>query len=250
MTKTTLMYGAILIVVILVFFFKSKLHGGLLPPHEFAYGATFSDITNLPDKVRQFLSLEAIDPQKIEIETYVGSTSAKNLKPLIDYAAAQKNPALNTLIASLNKMDTMSNKTEKAIRLIEALLPFKDILKNESQQDSVMVFIYYGLKEPSNLAPLTKTGITDLVRQLDTQKQSEEFLSGNCPKNYLVGNVNIYPLNLENTFWHERVDFGPSKNSPILEIRFMGLRGIFKYLLNEYEAKTGAAFKHVDGEQI
>ena len=36
----------------------------------------------------------------------------------------------------------------------------------------------------------------------------------------------------------------------MLEIRFMGLKGIFRYLLDQMTAKTGAAFVHVDGESL
>jgi hypothetical protein len=240
----------VIVVIVAVLLLKNKAKAGFLPPHEFAYGTALKDISALPEQVDQFLSLESLDPDKIQIETYVDLDSEKNLKPLIKYVAAQKNAALDPLIASLKEIDKLSNQKEKTIRLIKALLPFKDLLKNESKQDSIIVFVYYGVKDPSSLSPATKGRIGDLVRQLDTQKQSEEFNNGKCPRNYLVGNVNIYPLALDNTMWHQHTDFGPSKIAPILEIRFMGLRGIFKYLLSEIEAKAGGSFKHLDGEQI
>jgi hypothetical protein len=239
-----------IVVIVAVLLLKNKAKAGFLPPHEFAYGTALTDIAALPEKVNQFLSLEAIDPDKIQVETFVDLNSEKNLKPLIKYISTQKNAALAPLITSLTEIDKLSNQKEKAIRLIKALTPFKDLLKNESKQDSIIVFVYYGLKDPSNLSPGTKGRISDFVRQLDTKKQSDEFNNGKCPKNYLVGNVNIYPLALDNTMWHEHTDFGTSKKAPILEIRFMGLRGIFKYLLNDFETKTGGSFKHVDGEQI
>jgi hypothetical protein len=252
MIKGNLLIPAVVIIVVImaVLLFKNKAKAGFLPPHEFAYGTTLTDISALPENVGQFLSLEALDPDKIQIETFVDLDSGKNLKPLIGYITSQKNAALDPLITSLNEIDKLSNQKEKAIRLIKALLPFKDSLKNESKQDSIIVFVYYGLKDPSNLSSATKGRISDLVRQFDTKRQSEEFNSGKCPKNYLVGNVNIYPLAIENTSWHSTVNFGTSKVSPILEIRFMGLRGIFKYILSEIEAKTGGSFKHLDGEQI
>ena len=252
MIKGNLLITAVVLIVVIlaVLLIRNKAKAGFLPPHEFAYGTALKDIATLPEKADEFLSLEALDPDKIHIETFVELNSEKNLKPLIKYIASQKNTALDPLIASLNEVDKLSNQKEKAIRLIKALTPFKDLLKNESKQDSVIVFVYYGLKDPSNLSPVTKGRISDLVRQLDTQKQSDEFNNSNCPRNYLVGNVNIYPLALENTFWHGNVDFGSSKKAPILEIRFMGLKGIFKYLLNEFENKTGGSFKHLDGEQI
>lgn len=250
MIKGNLLIPAVVLIVVIVavLLLKNKAKAGFLPPHEFAYGTALKDISILPEKVDQFLSLEALDPDKIQIETFVDLSSDKNINPLIKYVAAQKNAAFDPLIASLNEIDKLSNQKEKAIRLIKALIPFKDLLKNESKQDSIIVFVYYGLKDPANLSSTAKGRISDLVRQFDTQEQSEEFNSGKCPKNYLVGNVNIYPLAIENTSWYGTVDFGTK--SPILEIRFMGLRGIFKYLLNEFETKNGGSFKHLDGEQI
>jgi len=35
-----------------------------------------------------------------------------------------------------------------------------------------------------------------------------------------------------------------------LEIRFMGLKGVFRYLLDEMTGKTGDTFLHLDGESI
>jgi len=81
-------------------------------------------------------------------------------------------------------------------------------------------------------------------------KQSATFDSGECPRNYLVGNINVYPLALENTSWHSTVEFASPKEAPILEIRFMGLKGVFRYLLDEMTGKTGDSFLHLDGESI
>ena len=54
-------------------------------------------------------------------------------------------------MAALKKVDQLTNQKEKAIQLVRTLLPYKDLLRNESQQDSIIVFVYYGLKQPSNL---------------------------------------------------------------------------------------------------
>jgi hypothetical protein len=35
-----------------------------------------------------------------------------------------------------------------------------------------------------------------------------------------------------------------------LEIRFMGLKGIFRYLLDQMTRQTGASFVHLDGESL
>jgi hypothetical protein len=92
--------------------------------------------------------------------------------------------------------------------------------------------------------------VGNLVRQLDTAKQSAEFDSGECPTNYLLGKINIYPLALENTSWHSMVEFAHPKEAPRLEIRFMGLKGIFRYLLDEMTRKTGDSFLQLDGESL
>jgi hypothetical protein len=237
-------------VLLLVFGLRLWGKGGNLPPHEFAYGAALRNCEAIPEQIDQFLSLEVMDPNEIQIQTFVGNRSEKNLTPLITYISSQKNHDFGPLMAALKKIDQLSNQKEKAIQLVRTLLPYKDLLRNESQQDTIIVFVYYGLKQPSKLSQAAKVRVSSLVRQLDTAKQSADFDSGECPKNFLVGNVNIYPLALENTSWHSTVDFASPKDAPILEIRFMGLKGVFRYMLDEMTTKTGDRFLHLDGESI
>ena len=81
-------------VFLYVFIFKNETEASFLPPHEFAYGTTLNNIEELPEKIDRFLSLEVLDPNKIQIETFVGLDSDKNLKPLISYITSQKNADL------------------------------------------------------------------------------------------------------------------------------------------------------------
>jgi len=150
----------------------------------------------------------------------------------------------------LKEADELPNQKQKAIEFVDALLPYKDALRDDSHQDDIMVFVYYGLKQPSKLSPPARAKLGNLVKQLDTADQAAKFDSGECPTNYLVGNINIYPLALDNTSWHGRVEFPSSKDAPVLEIRFMGLKGVFRYLLDEMTARTGDTFVHLDGESI
>lgn len=244
---------AVMVVVaalVLVFVLKFWGQGGILPPHEFAYGTALLNSDAIPERMDQFLSLEALDPQKVQIQTYVGNNSAKNLSPLISYISSQRGHDFGALIAALKEADQLPDQKEKAIRLLRTLLPYKEALRNQAQQDSIIVFVYYALRQPSELSPDAKGKISSLVRQLDTTAQADKFDSGTCPSNYLRGNINVYPLALDNTSWHETVEFNSSKDAPVLEIRFMGLKGIFRYLLDEMTAKTGAAFIHLDGDSL
>jgi len=243
-------FGVLVAVLLLAIVLKVWVKGGMLPPHEFAFGTTLRNVEALPVRMDQFLSLEVVDPNEIKIQTYVGNSSENNLKPLIKYISSQKNRDFGPLIAELNNVDQLSNQKEKAIQTVKALLPYKDLLRNESQQDTIIIFVYYGMKQPSNLPQTARANVSALVRQLDTAKQSAEFDSGECAKNYLVGNINIYPLALENMSWHETVEFASPKDAPVLEIRFMGLKGVFRYMLDEMTAKTGEPFVHLDGESI
>lgn len=240
------------VVVALVLFLVLKLRGqgGILPPHEFAYGRALRTSDALPERIDQFLSLEALDPKQVQIQTFVGNHSAKNLGPLISYISSQRGHDFGALIAALKEVDQLPDQKEKAIRLVRISLPYKKALRNQAQQDSIIVFVYYALKQPSELSPEAKGKISSLVRQLDTTAQADKFDSGTCPSNYLRGNINVYPLALDNTSWHDTVEFNSPKDAPVLEIRFMGLKGIFRYLLDQMTAKTGAAFVHVDGESL
>ncbi len=246
----SLLAGMLFAVLLLVLVFKILVKGQILPPHEFAYGTALRNCEEIPERIDQFLSLEGMDPNEVKLQTFVGNTSADNLTPLITYISSQKGHDFGPLLATLKSVDQLSNQREKAIQLVKTLLPYKDSLRNKSQQDTTIVFVYYGLKQPSKLPEATRVKVSNLVKQLDTSKQSTNFDSGECPKNYLVGNINIYPLALENTSWHSTVEFGSPKTAPILEIRFMGLKGVFKYMMDEMTAKTGQSFLHVDGESI
>jgi hypothetical protein len=243
---TAIVFVALLAFVVLKVWAK----GGGLPPHEFAYGTALANSEAIPEQMDQFLSSEVVDPNEIQIQTFVGNGSEKNLTPLITYISSQENHDFGPLTVALKNVNQLSNQKEKAIQLVKTLLPYKDSLRNEAQQDTIIVFVHYGLRQPSNLSQAARVKVSNLVRQLDTPKQSAEFDSGECPKNYLVGNINIYPLGLENAFWHKTVEFDSPKNAPVLEIRFMGLRGVFRYLLDEMTRKTGDSFTHLDGESL
>jgi hypothetical protein len=242
--------GLLVIAVVSIAALRVWSKGGGLPPHEFAYATALRNAAAIPEQMNQFLSLEASDPDKIQIETFVGNGSEKNLEPLIAYVSSQRNHDFGALVTALKNVDQLSNQKEKAIRLVKTLLPYKDSLRNESKEDSIIVFVCYGLKRPSKLSESARAKVSSLIKQLDTAEQSSEFDAGDCPTNYLVGNINVYPLDLENTYWHSTVEFGSPKNAPILEIRFMGLRGIFRYLLDEMTEKTGDSFLHVDGASL
>lgn len=224
--------------------------GGLFPPHEFAYGAALPNSDAIPEMMDQFFSVDGLDNSKIQIKTYAGNQSENNLQPLIRYLSSLKDSDLEPLIADLRETDRLNDQRRKAVELVKTLLPYRDRVRNESQRDSIIVFVSYGLMCPSQLLPQLKGRISAIVRQLDTSKQSAAFGSGRCPENYLVGNVNVYPLDIENTSWHGTAEVGPSKEAPILEIRFMGLAGIFRYLLDEMTAKSGLSFEHLDGTSL
>jgi hypothetical protein len=248
MEITLIGIGIILGVLLLVFPFKIWSE----PPHDFGYGTALKDCEAIPEQMDQFLSLEEMDPEEIQIETVVGSitNSEKNLKPLITYFSTQKQKDFGTLVAALKAADELPNQKQKAIQFVKVLLPYKDALKDESHEVSIVVFVYYGLKQPSKLSPPTRAKLGKLVKQLDTAAQTAKFDSGECPTNYLVGKINIYPLLLEDTFWHGIVEFPSAKDAPIMEIRFMGLRGVFRYLLDEMTARTGYTFVHLDGDSL
>jgi hypothetical protein len=86
------------------------------------------------------------------------------------------------------------------------------------RSDTITAFVYHGLKQSSSVTQTARVKVSNLVRQLDTAKQLAEYDSGECSKNYLLGNINIYPPGLEDTFWHKTVEFEPPKNAPVLEI--------------------------------
>src|ERR1700747_346775 len=110
----TLMLFAVLL---LVFVLRLWGKGEILPPHEFAYGTALRNCEAIPEQINQFLSLEVMDPNEIQIQTFVVNRSEKNLTPLITYISSQKNHDFGPLMAALKKIDQLSNQKEKAIQL-------------------------------------------------------------------------------------------------------------------------------------
>jgi hypothetical protein len=139
-------------VLALVLVFKFRAKGGILPPHEFAYGTALRDSDAIPERMAQFLSLEALDANQVQIQTFVGNNSAKNLSPLISYISSQRGHDFRALVSALKDVDQLSDQKEKAIQVVKRLLPYKEALKDEAQQDSTIIFVYYSLKEPSQLS--------------------------------------------------------------------------------------------------
>jgi hypothetical protein len=98
-----------------------------------------------------------MDPGKIQIQTYVGNQGEKNLTPLIGYVSSQKGRDSDALIVALKRIDQVPNQKQKAIQLVETLCSYKDLLRNESEQDQVIVFVYYGLKQPASVPAGART---------------------------------------------------------------------------------------------
>jgi len=154
-----------------------------LPPHEFAYGALLDSIDELPAAIDQFLSAPELDPSKTRLETCLGMNSSEDLRPLIRYTRelASRKPEVRPLVDSLIGVEQMSDQRQQAIKLVEALNPFRDMMRDEPHQDEVIVFITYGIKRPERLTPSAREQIGELVRRLDTPEQANQFNCSACP---------------------------------------------------------------------
>jgi hypothetical protein len=135
----SLVAAIVLVALVLVVVLKFRGQGGILPPHEFAYGTALRNSDAIPERMDQFLSLEALDPKQVQIQTFVGNNSAKDLSPLISYIASQGRHDFGALVAALKEVDRLPDQKDKAIRLVKSLLPYKEALRNQAQQDSIIV---------------------------------------------------------------------------------------------------------------
>lgn len=174
-------------------------------------------------------------------------------KPWQKYCSglAKRDSALDPLVASLKQIDETQPGRETAVRIIDRLVEYRKSLNAEAKQDEIIVFIYYGVKDPAEMDPSTREVFARLVDRVDTPKQAGQFKGRRCPQNYLKGNINIYPRAIENTSWYHLANLDTSDQTrPILEMRFMGLGGVFIYILDEIEKTLGSKFFHLDGESI
>ncbi len=225
---------------------------GALPPHEFAYGTQLKDITDLPQRVRQILSLEIFDPQKMNIQVS-GTKGGSDVRDLAKYCSEPQRhtTGLEPLPGLPKEIQKIQPELERAIGLIERLVEYRDALRDETRQDEVIVFIHYGLKNPQSLPQDVRDAIGSYVAQFDTPRESQKFAGRHCPANFLAGNINIYPRLIENTSWYGSMGAGEDgQTPPILEIRFMGLRGIFKYILQETQNLLACEFCYLDGDLL
>ena len=241
-------------VLAIAYFVWSKMGNSLLPPHEFAYGAPLGNLQDLPQAVSQFLSLLALDPTKVRVETSIlgGSIGRQDISSLASYLNANlgSRPGVVSLVSELRHINSISNPLQKTDALLNALIQNREIIRDEPNQDKVIVFIFYDLKNPSSLDSDVKKAISSMTQRLDSDSQARLFDSQRCPQNFLEGSINIYPLAMENRGWYKSVDLSGDQNRPILEIRFMGLRGIFQYLLDDMERASKLSFVHLDGEKL
>ena len=115
MKMTPSLVGVIVVVaLVLVFAFKFWGQGGILPPHEFAYGTALRNSDAIPERIDQFLSLEALDPGQVQIQTFVGNNNAKNLSPLISYISSQRGHDFGALVAALkNEINCQTKKRRR-----------------------------------------------------------------------------------------------------------------------------------------
>jgi hypothetical protein len=180
------------------------------------------------------------------------SGSGKDIKALAAYFRIKvgSRPGGAGLVSNLERVNDVPDVQRKVEALLATLIDYKDLIRDESNQDKIIVFIYYRLRAPSSLSANAQNSISSMVRTLDTEKQARAFDSNQCPPNYLEGNVNVYPLAIENSGWYKSVDLPGDRTRPILEIRFMGLRGIFRYLLDSMEHNSHLSFAHLDGEEL
>lgn len=246
---------AVLAFIAIASFAWLKLWSGALPPHEFAYGASLANLQDLPRTVSQFLALEMFDPTKARIEVSIlggNPGTSKNVEALADYFRAKlgSQPEGDSLVSELRRVNDISDVGGKFDALLKTLIQHKDLIRDEANQDKIIVFIYYRLRLPSSLSSEARDGILPMVKKLDTDRQVRLFDSSRCPTNFLEGNINIYPLAMENAAWRKSIGFPGDPSWPILEIRFMGLRGIFRYVLDAMEQRTGLSFVHLDGEEL
>ncbi len=233
----------------LIRFFRGS---GIQPPHEFVYGTQLTDVKDLPEQVSRLLSMEFFDPQETKI-LVSGMGWTGGIRDLISYCSdlREQDLSLTPLLTSLEELKSTDNEQRFVVRLIGVLVEHRAVLRDESKQDDVIVFVRYALEDPSRLDAAVSGMIGKFVQQFDTPKQFREFVGGRCPQNFLVGNINIYPRLIENTSWY---GLSASENlgetQPILEIRFMGLGGVFRYILDEAQRRYGMAFFHLDGDSL
>jgi hypothetical protein len=114
----------VVVALVLVVVLKFWGQGGILPPHEFAYGTAMRNSDAIAERMDQFLSLEALDPKQVQIQTFVGNNSANDLSPLIIYISSQGRHEFGALVAALKEVDRLPDQKEKAIRLVKSLLPY------------------------------------------------------------------------------------------------------------------------------
>jgi len=239
---------AVAVLTVVVLFFGPK------PWHEYAYGTSLSNLAALPHAVSQFLSLPALDSSKIRIETSISSASngSDDIGALATYLNGRigSRPGGSELVSELMRINMIPDTAQKVNHLLTTLIQSKDLIRDDAHQDDVIMFIHYYLKSPSSLDSDLRTTIASMIGKMDSAKNARLFEHGKCPEKLLHGNINIYPLSMEDTSWYKVSGLSGDPTRPILEIRFMGLKGIFQYLLDSMSHTSGLSFVYLDGDKL
>lgn len=200
--------------------------------------------------MEEFLSLDCIDPKSLRMEVSPAGDSG-DLGLLIRYL--EKNLVDRDLTAVTERLRAIKKASPKvqARDLVQALVDYKGVLHNEELVDDLVIFLRYNLKHPSTLDPAARDQLLQLVSTLDTRGRCHLFKSPACPRDFLEGTLNIWPLAIENTSWYDIADLPENaKQRPILKVRFSGLRGAFRFLLNEMERRSWLTFHFLQGDRL
>lgn len=157
---------------------------------------------------------------------------------------------LRAFLTDLDRLEKVRNPRDRAVALARMLVEMRESFRDDERQDDVIAFIQFALRRPQQLSNPDRDEALAAVSELDGPEDAAELEAGASPDEAFAGNVNLYPLAIENTSWFEIAEELDGPPTPVLEIRFTGLRGLGRLLFRQFESATGLTLIHLDGDVI
>jgi|GEM_PF-5951445 len=218
--------------------------------NEYVYGLILKSIDQLPEVVYYMLSGKLINQDSLSIELiYIrkdGKIKNGRIKDLREILRSKGiDPiSLDAFLKNIEKGSYLS--PENCRDLIVKVIEKKENLKAHIGSEEIIISIKFHMKELNQIDSEIFQEMVALVKRVDGDELARSLLKKKIPKRRRVGWLNISLFDIEGGFWREKLSDEDVKGV-ILEVRFYGLGGILKYLLDETKMRYNISYIHLEG---
>lgn len=218
---------------------------------EYVYGFLLKDIAQITEVVEYLLTLEAINEKAISTEFVHIREDGSFISGGIEgfRKVVKKRLGNNAIYMGFTKgLEGGKYVSPQDIQqFLVGVIENREILRRKAlPEEEIIISIQFEIKDLKQLGTNLFEEIGSLVKAIDSKKMARMFLKRRLSRKYRRGWINIYPFDIEGKFWQEKLSY-PGEKGPILEVRYYGSGGCFKYLLEEVRKRYGISYIHLEG---